>query len=148
VAHACKGHYVSVREANHYDIPGLVEIGARFHARGLVPVPFCRQSVAFTLGNLIDNEDSVVLIDGDAVAGALLHPAWFNHDHLTGQELFWWAENGNGRQLFAALEKWARDRGADSFAMIALENLRPDAVGALYKRKGYVPTEHSFLKVL
>lgn len=139
---------MTIREANHYDIPAMVEIGARFHAKSNVRVPFCRESVAVTLGNLIDHEDGVVLIDGNAVAGALLHPAWFNHAHKTGQELFWWAEDGNGRHLFLALERWAKDRGADSFAMIALESLRPEAVGALYRRNGYHPTEHSFLKVL
>ena len=139
---------MNARQANHYDIPDLVEIGARFHEKSKAAIPYCRESVALTLGNIIDNEDGVILINGDAVAGALLHPAWFNHAHKTGQELFWWSDGSNGKQLFSDLEEWARSRGADSFAMIALESLRPSVVSAIYRRKGYQACEHSFLKVL
>jgi hypothetical protein len=135
------------RLATEADIPDLLEMGARFHAKSGAAIPYCRESVAHTLRTLLASDDGVIFMDGAAAAGALLHGAWFNQSHKTGSELFWWSENGAGQGLFAALEDWAKEQGADSFAMVALEALRPAALGAVYKRKGYRASEHSWLKV-
>lgn len=136
-----------LRQADIADIPEIVQMGARFHYRARAAIPYCRDSVAAALRHMIESPDAVVFIDGQAAAGAALHPAWFNHAHRTGMELFWWAENGAGRGLFDAMEAWAFENGADSFGMIALDSLRPETVGAIYRRRGYAPMEHSFLKV-
>lgn len=137
-----------IREATLDDIPALLSIGQAFHkAAGLDRLaPLDLATLDQTLTNLIRNENGVVFMDGQGGAtGGLVHPCWFNAGHITGQELFWWAPNG-GRALFDALEAWARER-AHSWTMITLEALRPDAVGAIYRRRGYHPTEHSYVKV-
>lgn len=138
----------AVREATEDDIPALLDIARRFHERGRIPVPLCLDSVAATLRHLMDGDLGVVFVSRHGAAGALLHPSWMNAAHLTGQELFWWSEAGGGSALFDALENWAVSKGAASFTMIALEACRPGAVGATYRRRGYQPTEHSYLKVL
>lgn len=138
----------AVREATEDDLPALLDIAQRFHDRGRIPVPLCLDSVAATLQHLMASDLGVVFVAGaHGAAGALLHPSWMNASHLTGQELFWWSDQGDGALLFGALENWARSKGANSFAMIALEACRPSAVGALYRRRGYLPAEHSYLKV-
>ena len=137
-----------IREAQHEDIPALLDMAQRFHARAFVRIPLCLDTLTAALAGLIDNPQGVVLMAGEtAAAGALLHPSWMNRDHLTGSELFWWAEDGGGMGLLEALEAWAAAQGADSFGMVALETMRPDAVGALYRRKGYEPSERSYLRM-
>jgi GNAT superfamily N-acetyltransferase len=79
----------------------------------------------------------------------LLHPHYFNASHITGQELFWWIDpdhRGRGSELLNALEAWVKDQGAHSFVMITLEALEPERVGLIYRRRGYRPVEHSYLK--
>lgn len=138
---------MSVHPATVDDIPALLDIGKAFHAASDNHVPMCLATLETTLRNLIAGPDGVVLMTGKGSAtGALLYPAWFNASHRTGTELFWWAPAGDGLELFDALEAWARDNGAHSFSMAALEALRPAAVGALYRRRGYRPVEHSYVR--
>jgi hypothetical protein len=137
-----------IYEATEADIPALIEVGKAFHAASNNHIPLCLDTLETTLRNLIASPDGVVLMtDKGSATGALLHPAWFNAAHRTGMELFWWAPAGDGLALFEVLEEWARANDAGSFGMVALEALRPDAVGALYRRRGYRPVEHSYVKV-
>lgn len=93
---------------------------------------------------VVEGEDGLV-----GATGALLHPHYFNSAHITGQELFWWIDpdhRGRGKELLNALEQWVSDQGAHSFSMIALEALEPERVGLIYRRRGYRPTERSYLR--
>jgi hypothetical protein len=137
-----------IYEATSDDIPALIEVGKAFHAASNNHIPMCLETLERTLLHLLDSPDGVVLMtDKGSATGALLHPAWFNASHRTGMELFWWAPAGDGLALFDALEAWAISNGAQSFGMTALEALRPSAVGALYRRRGYRPVEHNYAKV-
>lgn len=113
-------------------------------------------TLSATFANLMGAGTGLLLVGsterglGGAV-GALLHPHYMNAAHLTGQELFWWVDpehRGIGPALFDALELWVAAMGAQSFSMIALEELRPAAVGEIYRRRGYVPAEHSWIRRL
>jgi hypothetical protein len=138
-----------IRQASVDDLPALLDLAERCITRGGLPCGMNRDTMAQTLSHLITDPNGIVFVTDsvDGAAGGLVHPHPFNADHITGQELFWWAEGGGGAELFAALEGRAKDLGCHSWMMVALESMRPAAVGALYRRRGYSPVEHSYMKV-
>lgn len=145
-----------IRDATQDDIPRLVEMGRQFFSVSGYPgfAEFDESSFRETLGKLMDGDDGTVLIadlDGRTVGmvGVFLFPFWFNRHHTTSTELFWWCEGkGMGMELFKVGEAWAKDHGAKTMHMAALEALRPDVLGALYRRVGYHAHERAYLKRL
>ncbi len=148
-----------IRRATEADMPALVAMGQNFFAAtGFADiVPFDDESFRVTVKHLLSG-DSVCLVaesDGAVVGavGALAYPFYFNREHKTGQEIFWWLEpehrcGRTGMQMFAALETWARDVGCKSFSMIALDAVDAEKVGKIYQRCGYRASEHSYIKEL
>lgn len=148
-----------IRPAHIGDIPTLVAMGREFHAAagwGDVAA-FVEDDCAKTLAAMVDNDSMVLLVlenvAGDVVgmAGGVSAPCYFNHALTLGQELFFWInpeERGGGMTFKKALEQHAREIGCDAWMMIALDNIRPDATGALYKRAGYRPAERNWIKRL
>lgn len=101
--------------------------------------------------NLIAADTAILLITEGGAAGGILYPAVFNAAHLTGQELFWWVDpehRGTGVRLLAALEDAARAMGAKSWTVSTMESLNHDGAAALYRRRGYVPTDRNYIKAL
>jgi len=145
-----------IRPAELSDLPRLVEMGERFfNAAGWPEVAsWDVESITRTLSFLITEDAGAVFVldhDGQLVgmAGGMLNPFYFNANHRTGQELFWWVEpeyRGEGSKLFDALEGWARDSGAQSFSMIALDRIKPEVMGRIYRMRGYRAAEHSYIK--
>ena len=67
--------------------------------------------------------------------------------------MFWWADPesnypGIGMKLKKKMEEEAKDRGALSIQMKAIDALNGDRMANLYIRNGYRPSEHSFIKRL
>lgn len=144
-----------VRDATEADIPAIVAMGERFFAVSGHSCfgRFDPDSLAGTLRTLVASDDGIVAVAEElsGVAVGLVYPQFFNHAHLTGQELFWWVEpgrRGNGRALLDALEASAKAMGATTFTMGALEARRPASVGRLLERKGYLPMEHFYTRTL
>lgn len=131
-------------------------MGKAFHSvTGVADlIPLDELTLERTFAQLMEHGCLLVIDGGDGLAGAtgaLLHPHYFNSAHLTGQELFWWVDpehRGQGNALFDALENWVREQGAKSFTMIALEALDPERVGMIYRRRGYRPVEHSYVRAM
>jgi GNAT superfamily N-acetyltransferase len=133
-----------------------MRMGRAFHAvTGAADlIPLDDATLERTFQQLIEGEASVILVfdKGDGLAGAtgaMLHPHYWNNAHITGQELFWWVDpehRGIGRALFDVLESWVQVSGAHSFTMIALEHIDGGKAGAIYRRRGYRPVEHSYTK--
>lgn len=132
-------------------------MGERFHEEaGMGEIaPFSRVDCASMLLNLIESEGGILLVAviGPAIVGmvgGLVYPFYFNRSHITGQEVFWWVDpahrKGPGLALLEALETEARARGCESWSMVALEAVAPQAVGSIYRRRGYRPSEHSYIK--
>ena len=149
-----------IRSAVADDLPCLETMGVKFFAAsGLAEWfnyrPECFSSVCT---GLITNDKNVLLVGEEpkgvvAMAGAMSYPCWFDDQHLTCQELFWWVEpTYRGTQFGVALrqgmENWARDKGCLTMEMGALEASRPEALARLYERQGYDPKEHIFCKRL
>lgn len=148
-----------IRDAVHSDIPAIVEMGSLFfsEAEWSDVTEWDDDSVSATLANLIEGDGGILLVaerDGEVIGmtGGLVHPAYFNAHHLTGQELFWWVRpefrKGVGAEMFSRLEQEAKDRGAKSWSMIALDRVRPKAMDRIYKVSGYRCAEHSYIKRL
>ena len=145
-----------VRPAQLSDLPYLVEMGRRFfEASGYSDVTtFDSKSLRATIEALLTNEDAVILVVGEKPVGlaiAILYPFYFNANHRTSQEMLWWVEpehRGVGTQLFEALITGVKAKGAESISMIALERLTPEKVGGIYERRGFRPSERSYIKKL
>lgn len=145
-----------IRPAEITDIPEVVRMGERFFETAGWPdyAEWDEASITATLESLITGDlgEVFVLEEGGklvGMAGGMLFPFYFNHNHLTGQELFWWIEpehRGQGAALFDALEGWAKAAGAMSFTMIAVDRLKADVMGRIYRMRGYRAAEHSYIK--
>lgn len=145
-----------IREATLDDVPALVEIGREFYDLTKIgDIEFCEDSVGTMIQTLITGELSTVFVNEELTAtiGGMLYPFWVNTAYLAGNELFWWvSEQGRGgsagRELWTTLEKWAKTEGCTLFQMMCLEGFEPSRISKMYQRRGYVPLEHVFTKVL
>ena len=141
-----------IRNATLDDMPGLLRMAVAFGAVAGLPAPLCPESMRETFTGLIAGDMGVLLVNDEvtAAAGAVVTPAYYNTDHMTGQELFWWVDGGArgvGLRLFASLEEEVRRLGAESFVMVALEAIKPDQTSTFYVRNGYHALERNFIKV-
>lgn len=138
-----------IRAATLDDIPAMVAMGKRFTDKaGFADhIGYDEASVEALLTGLIEGDTGVCLIGPDCMASALVFPHPYNRAHNTAQELFWWSEGLQGLRLFDALERAVKAKGAHSLIMITVEAINPDKTGQFYTRKGYRPTERSFMKV-
>lgn len=149
-----------IRPAKAEDIPAIVKLGERFHAEaGWADVfAFVPEDCAATLHQILQAPAAGILLvadDGGSIAGmagAFGIPHYLNRSHLQGMELFWWAEptlrDGTGGALLDELEAAARRLGCHSFIMGAVAGLRSDVLARFYRRRGYRPCEHTFIKRL
>lgn len=148
-----------LREAELRDIDDLLWMGRHFHkVSGYIEIEFDELSAKETLEKLIIQPQGILIVaenDGQLIGGigALLYMLYFNSLHLAGQEFFWWLEpeyrgHSIGIEMLDEVEKQARQKGAKSFTMIALEELMPKALDKLYRKRGYRCLEHHYTKRL
>lgn len=136
-----------IRPATVSDIPRLLAMGREFAAKARLidHVGYVPEDMARTFAWLIENGHPVFIGENGAIgATSTRHP--FNSAHIAAQELFWWSEGREGLRLLDALEAYC-DEHCHSLRMITLHAVRPEATGRLYERRGYVPLEHSYIKV-
>ncbi len=145
-----------IRPAVISDLARLQDMGARFFAASGLDRWFHYKPRYFSqvCANFMASDKSVLLVgDGQmgavAMAAALSYPCWFDNEHLEAQELFWWVDplhrgGSFGAELRRGLEDWARGTGCLTMTMGAMEALRPEAVAALYERRGYGPKDRTF----
>jgi len=148
-----------IRGAGLIDMPALIRMGRAFFEQASLDslTQWDEPSFQATAEMLIASERGILLLaeaegHGVGMAGALVFPAYFNVHVLCGQELFWFCSPdhrfGTGAALIARLEEEARNRGASLFIAGAVAGLRDAAIARLYARRGYRPTEYSFIKRL
>lgn len=144
-----------VRHATDSDMLAIIAMAERFYAEthyaAIVPLaPESAAGLAIVLMDqgvllLAEREGAVV-----GMVGLFLEPFTFNISVQVATELVWWVEpeareTGAGVALLEAIEPACRRRGAHLIRMMTLHSSPPHAA-ALYKRRGYVPTEHAFTK--
>ena len=101
-----------IRRATRDDLPGLVALALREHAASRMadqPIEMAQVQASF-LG-VIHNLAGAVFVseEGGALRGliaGIVQPGLFNR-RQTAYELLWYAEDGSGLRLLAALQGWA-----------------------------------------
>lgn len=148
-----------IRRAEPRDLPRLVQMGRLFHAEAgwLDLIPWNDAGAADALGTMIGRPDCVVIVGEEvervvSMAAAIITPTWFNPGVLSAQEWFWYVEprarHGLGAQMLDRLEEDVRAAGAATFTMLAVHDLRADALARVYARRGYRPAERTFMRRL
>lgn len=147
-----------IREATVADIPTIAALGEKFHAQaGWEEMGYIREDCAASLVAFMEADCFLCLvaeIDGDilGMAAGVVSPVYFNREHLSGEELFWWVEDDapqlTGIRLLDALENLARERGCQSWQMKSLARLNGDRMTRLYESRAYRASEQTFIKRL
>jgi len=149
-----------IRHATIDDAEQIAILGKRFHEQAAWSDIFnynvgdCVTSLEQFIGK--PNFICMVADDGGrfvSFGSLVMAPVYFNHLHLSAEELFWWSDPespyvGVGRKLKKALEFEAKARGASSVQMKSIDLLNGNRMARLYARDGYRPSEHSFIKRL
>lgn len=145
-----------IRPATVEDISTITALGERFHTEAQWGDVFAysAEDCAKSLTALIARDDFICLVaDEGGVVGmtaGVLSPVYFNHAHVSGEELFWWvsddASQMAGIRLLSALEAEAKARGCHSFQMKSIARLNGDRMAKVYAHRGYRPSEHTFIK--
>lgn len=147
-----------IRFATQRDVPEIATLGELFHGQAgwgdvfAYQVEDCATSLRTFLQ--LDNFICLVAVKERIVgmAAGIVSPVYFNHGHLSGEELFWWvsdqAPQMTGLRLLDALESAAKDKGCDSWQMKSIAKLGGERMGRLYERRGYRASEHSYIKRL
>lgn len=149
---------ITVRQATEADLPVYLQLSADFHAAS----PMHRVSEfeprgfeEFVLGAMKNPDIAILLaeLNGEVVGitGGIVYPLYFSPSHKVGQELWWWLTpaargSGAGNKMFKHLQWWAKERGAKTMFMIALEDERADKMEKVYFRAGFKPMERTFMK--
>jgi GNAT superfamily N-acetyltransferase len=135
-----------IRPATPDDFPMMLEMGRAFaeEAGVIGRVGWDDDSVIDTLEVLM--EHGILLVSERGMIGGMLFPHPFNRDCMVFSELFWRAEDGQGRALLKEAERIAKERGANVSAMIAMDGM--ERTQRLYGKLGYGYCEAQFMKVL
>ena len=149
-----------IRQATIDDIPRMLPMSQRFYnASGYSRfVDYSGARVEAMLSGLLETPGGILLVDSEyrAMMAALVFQTTLGED-LSCQELAWWSEDkGRGLgstitlldELMDMTETLARDLGAKTMIMMALEHLHPKSVGKMYRRRDYIPTEHTYMRAL
>jgi GNAT superfamily N-acetyltransferase len=114
------------------------------------------ETVISTILNEPKEKSIIILgVDNDKVVGMLAGQKTqmiFNHDEVAYELIFWIDPDKRGGRLafqfMEAFEFWAKKVGCSLVQMALLETDTADKVSKLYQRKGYMPRERAFLKVI
>lgn len=147
-----------IRNATVSDIEEIARLGEQFHsAAGWEEIPYSRQDCASSLYQLMQMDSFICLVaESDyriqGMAAGITSPVYFNLNHRSGEELFWWvspeAPQMTGIRLLDALEFAAAEQGCKTWQMKALARLGGERMIKLYERRGYRMSEQMFIKEL
>jgi N-acetylglutamate synthase-like GNAT family acetyltransferase len=151
-------HLITVRKATEADVPVYLQLSADFHKASPMQkvCEFEPKGFEIFLRGAMQNPDMCALlaeVNGEIVGitGGLAYPLYFSPSHKVAQELWWWLTpaargSGAGNKMFKHLQLWAKERGAKTMFMIALEDERADKMEKVYFRAGFEPMERTFMK--
>lgn len=138
---------MTVRLATDADLPRCMKWARDFFAYHPLSkhIEMDEGQVLTVLRNLMTHDDGVIFLHDHGVIGGLINGIWLNPEAKQAIEMFWWAER-DGLSLLQAFENWAKEKGAQSVQMLAIDGVRD--VTPIYKRRGYVPIEKLYGKRL
>jgi hypothetical protein len=149
-----------IRHATFEDAEQIAYLGCMFHeqAFGNDILEYDIDDCIVSLEGFIGQPNFICMVadvGGRFVSfgSLILSPVYFNHSHISCEELFWWADPesnypGIGMKLKKKMEEEAKKRGAESIQMKSISALNGERMANLYIRNGYKPCEQSFIKRL
>lgn len=147
-----------IRAATPSDAPAIARLGSIFHAQaGWEEIPYVEADCATAMVQLIQTPTFLCYVaeDGGNITGmvaGVVSPVYFNHNHISGEELFWWVSNSaapyTGLKLLTAIEDGARGLGCTTWQMKSLARLNGERMEKLYSRRGYRASERLFIREL
>lgn len=150
----------TIRPAEPKDLIEVIDMGREFFEQSGngAFTTFDEPSFTTTVIGLMSGVANGVLLvaeSGECPVGIAAHvvfPFYANMATKVGQELFWFVKpdfrNGIGAALLDELEADARRKGADVFMSAAIAGLRDGAIARVYERRGYRPSENTFIRKL
>lgn len=150
----------TIRHAEPKDMVELIEMGREFFEQSGngAFTTFDEPSFTMTLMALMGGVSSGTLLVAESaercvgMAGSVVFPFYANMNTKIGQEIFWWCKpdfrNGIGAALLDELEAEAGRKGADVFMSAAIAGQRDGAIARVYQRRGYRPSESTFIRRL
>lgn len=147
-----------IRLATSNDVAEIARLGAIFHGQaGWDEIPYNVDDCAASLTHFVQMPNFVCFVseqDGviNGMVAGVLSPVYFNHNHLSGEELFWWVSDNAppsaGLKLLTAIEDRVRELGCGTWQMKSLARLNGMRMEKLYERRGYRASERLFIKEL
>lgn len=103
---------MSVRRATAEDLPHLLELARREHARSrFAGEPFDAHWVAQAMRQGVQGMLSCAFVSEAGFIAGVVQPGMLNR-RFTAYEMAWYAEDGAGMKLLAAFTQWARSMRA------------------------------------
>jgi N-acetylglutamate synthase-like GNAT family acetyltransferase len=110
---------------------------------------FARDLIESPIGALFVTEKFGRLV---AACGALVVPYHFNTNVLLAQGVFLWSDpqhKGTGHQVVFALERWAKDQGAQKVLLTTNDTLSgSESARGYLSRRGYIAEETNYVRTI
>lgn len=136
-----------IRRATLQDVDRLAQMGLDFIEASGRPdgtIEGCRDFCR----SLLSRDDGAAFLSPRGCIAGMISPVYYAPETTCAVELWWRADDGCGLKLLTAFEEWAESRGADFIQGSAIIGHSPPVVSKLWQRRGYLPNETSFVKVL
>lgn len=149
-----------IRNGTLEDVPESVELGGAFHREAdldffcPVDLPSFDRFIRKIIEGEVYNGIYLVAELNSHIVGlciGLIVPVYFNENYLISNEMVFYVEQGCrdiniGKALLEAFEKQSALKGANKTLVGAKSNMRVEAMGKMYERKGYRELERYFVR--
>jgi len=145
-----------IRRGQHYDIPGVMKLIDDFQDEGLdeYSLGHDKESALMTVKLFEANHLHVVAIEDDEVIGVLggfLVPYFLKTKSVAFQEILWYVrmdkrDGGAGMKLFYAMQKLAKENGANHMVMAHTGKVVPEKLAAIYDKLGFEVLETQYIR--
>lgn len=130
--------------ATEADIPLIVDLCREAHPGSVwedVAAGFSPEDAEISIRTLMDNPDATVLVCDRGTLWLARFPLWFNHAETITREVFFWATRG-GDALRREGERWA----GPGLTVLSRHDKTDPRLDTYYRRAGYRPIEHDFIR--
>lgn len=135
---------MTVRLAAEADLPLIVELGREAHIGSVwddIEAAFDAESYEASCRHLMDGENSAVFVSERGTLWMAKFPLFFNHAETMAAEVFFYATKG-GDALRREGKRWAEG----CLSTMSRHDKTDPRLDILYRRAGYRPMEHTFIR--
>lgn len=130
--------------ATEADIPLILDLCREAHVGSVwedVKAAFDSVSTETSIRALMDNPDALVLVCDRGTLWLARFPLWFNHAEIITREVFFYATK-SGDALRREGERWA----GPGLTVLSRHDRTDPRLDTYYRRAGYQPIEHDFIR--